>query len=285
MKCPYCGVHYMDDESVCPVCGKRAGVLAPKKKSKYSNSFRELPYEPHAKAATSSSKKSESSYNSKQANPAKHPPVSSTWQKASGQPYLPSQPQGTSSHASGCLIAAIIIGVILFLSILGANVSLHSFVTDVIEDDTISNFIEDDTVSQECAVTDLLTGTWTTSDGSLSVTIYEDGSLSWSDGANSTDPEIPSCYRLLLTDDNALSWCSEDELQEFPLDQYIHYTLYAEDSSDLLADLDLYLYYPIDQSPDTILQLECYDYETSSYQVLTRSESTTIPVTGNNQTA
>ena len=34
MKCPYCGVHYLDSEHECPVCGKRPGIGAPKKKSK-----------------------------------------------------------------------------------------------------------------------------------------------------------------------------------------------------------------------------------------------------------
>lgn len=32
MKCPYCGVYYMDDEHECPICGKRPGLLAPKDK-------------------------------------------------------------------------------------------------------------------------------------------------------------------------------------------------------------------------------------------------------------
>ena len=36
MKCPYCGVHYLDGERECPVCGRRPGIIAPKKKSKFT---------------------------------------------------------------------------------------------------------------------------------------------------------------------------------------------------------------------------------------------------------
>lgn len=32
MKCPYCRIHYDDSESVCPVCGKRAGTFPPIRK-------------------------------------------------------------------------------------------------------------------------------------------------------------------------------------------------------------------------------------------------------------
>ena len=42
MKCPYCGVHYMDDERECPICGKRSPVFGEKSRGTAHN-HTELP--------------------------------------------------------------------------------------------------------------------------------------------------------------------------------------------------------------------------------------------------
>lgn len=43
MKCPYCGVHYMDDERECPICGKRSPIFGQKKTAHRHKSLEDVP--------------------------------------------------------------------------------------------------------------------------------------------------------------------------------------------------------------------------------------------------
>lgn len=261
MKCPYCGVHYMDGERECPVCGKHAGPIAPKKQSKFTNPGFDMPYEAEKeKKATHTAKKSDSA---------------AAWQKAAAQsgsnPHArPGQKKQTTGCSIGCLIALIIMGVIIILTVFSARVGYNAVTTSSREEEP--GFLEDD-IYESCEIADVLTGTWGTSDGRLSITVHPDGTVAWTDGINTGEDEYPFCNRLLLNETNAGEYCSDEELKRFAIDQYTYYELHATDWENELDEINLHLYLPADQDIDSLTSFECCDCDTEEFYTFIRADA------------
>ncbi|WP_435645548.1 hypothetical protein [Butyricicoccus porcorum] len=263
MKCPYCGVHYLDSEHECPVCGNRPGIGAPKKKSKFT--AQDSSDQP-AREKNSSAKK------------ILHQPASSdaAWQRAAAQnsgasPKQPGEAR-TSGCAPGCLIVAIILILLTIVPAVMSYVTFSDFSGAV-------TFVDDDSELYEpCALDEVLSaGTWTNDDGSLRITVYDDGSIAWTDGIRTAQDPAPSFERMLLTEDTASESCSREELEQYPVEDYTHYTLYFSDSSSNLPDYDLYIYVPNDTAPEDVTSFGCFDWESDEFFTLTRIDQSEVP--------
>lgn len=267
MKCPYCGVHYLDGERECPVCGKRAGPLTPKKKSKFTNTARSIPYAPPGKSKAAAGKKPTAS--------SKHG-ASAAWQRAAKSGSLPPDSGARRGCLPGCLIVVILIAVILVGNLIPFLSGYHLF--ESLPDESTFSWEEEDSYEPDDFyepqdVSSFLTGSWRADSGDLTFTVFEDGSVSWSDGTDSAQNSTPSFDRLLLTDSNAEDHCSAEELEQFPIDRYTQYELYAYDEDGNLDALFLRFYSPIDADPAALTQLSCYDFVAGEYLTFRRTDS------------
>ncbi len=268
MKCPHCGIYYMDDERVCPICGKRPGIIAPKRKS--------VPF-PNRDAASTDADGSPKP--KKTADRA-----ASAWQRAAEQakehdhlPHYTTKPKTRRSHAFRPVFLIIVILVaVSILTSLVRNVAdeLTGFDTAAWEspadDDTDSIYAEADILDA------LPAGTWQEDGSDRTITIYENGSIDWSVGGITTDADYISVDHLLLDEDNASTYCTEDELALYPVSAYSQYTLYLSDWDDKLDTVYLCLYLPDDERVDERGGFDCYDYESSAYSSFTRIDNAPI---------
>ena len=131
----------------------------------------------------------------------------------------------------------------------------------------------------------VLTGTWRNTDGSLTLTIDEEGVVTWSDADGIHSDDVPLFERLNLTEDNQEEYCSVDEMRDYPLDSFTYYSLYAVAADwDDDSELDMWFYLPQEeQSPETF---DYYDYYEEAYGTFTRVSDSTQPIpAGPEQTA
>lgn len=229
MKCPHCGIYYMDDERECPVCGKRPGILTPNKKQ------------------VSHTTKLEK----------KKPPVQPAWQRTAAS----QQKKKKSSPSIGCLTIIIFIVIInIAAGIVGLFMNRTShFISREPEPEY------NDSAEISCELLEIFpAGTWVNTDGTITMTIDSSGTLSWTDGIYTAVDNYPLCSRLELTEDNAEEYCSEQELQLYPIAEYTRYTLYAWDNDN---DLNICIYIPIESSLyNGITEFDYYDYLNDTFQ-------------------
>lgn len=263
MKCPHCGIYYMDDERVCPICGKRPGIAPPKRKS--------VPY-PNMDTASADT--------DRRPKPKEKPAdrAAGAWQRAAEQakehdhlPYYTSRPKAKKTHAFRPVFL-----IIMILVVVSICTSLIRNVADELTDistPTWESPADDDTDSiyAEADILDALpAGTWQEDGSDRTITIYEDGSIDWSVGGVTADADYISVDHLLLDEDNASTYCTEDELERYPVAAYSQYTLYLSDWDGNLDTLYLCLYLPNGESVDDRGGFDCYDYETSGYSSFSR---------------
>ncbi|MDO5783809.1 MAG: hypothetical protein Q4P20_01960 [Eubacteriales bacterium] len=287
MKCPHCGIHYMDGERECPLCGKRPGLLAPKKKSKFNSADVEQEYRPSpkkAKPATSTERKQ--TYNHKK--PAS---TEAAWQRAAAGAHshdnpLAASPRQQKNKASGCLVVVILFIIFIAAScifgIMSYNDVAHS-ATDWLDDTFLSDDYDDsDDIYESCDPYEAFSsGTWVNEDYSLTMVVDDSGTISWSDGTKSAVDDYPLFQRLALTEDNASDYCSDDELEEYPIDEYTQYTLWAStwnDETDDSDSLSICLYMPNDVDAADVTSFDYYDYDAGEYHTFTYlSDATALP--------
>lgn len=256
MKCPHCGVHYLDTERQCPVCGRRPGVFAPKKKPRFSSP--DTSGEPF-------------------------PRVSRTGEPAAPRPDAPpSAPRRTKQ--SGCAPGCLIVAVVLFVLTLLPTLLGFGLYRDVMESSAQPE--QEELFYEPLAPTDVLpAGTWQSEDGALLLTLHADGAVAWTDGVSTAEDAYPVFDRLLLTDGLAPEYCSEAELSRFPIDTYTHYHFYFYDPESELGEYDLYLYLPTDAAPEDIASVDCYDWERDQFFTLTLTDQPAVLPAPDSQSA
>lgn len=282
MKCPHCGIYYTDGEKKCPVCGKRPGIQAPKpQKQSEGTSHKEILHQPKKQPSAQSTERKQTYGNKSKSTEA-------AWQQAAAGQHTHANPlepkQKKSGCGSGCLIILIIFILITVIQIIGAvGFNVFSYSEDVGE--SITSFLEDEDIGEEMDIQTVLTGTWRNTDGSLTLTIDEEGVVTWSDADGIHSDDVPLFERLNLTEDNQEEYCSADELQDYPPDSFTYYSLYAVASDwDDDSELDMWFYLPREeQSPETF---DYYDYYEETYGTFTRVSDSTQPIpAGPEQTA
>lgn len=247
MKCPYCGVHYLGGERQCPVCGKRAGIGTPKKKSKFTS--QPLSYQPPKKTKS----KAQNTYVSFDASAKK--------EKA----------------AKKSNVIPIFLGIIIFLFAVSFLISIVVSISEYVSYET--SIPEYESVYESCELYEVLpSGTWINDDGSMLFITYSDGSISWTDGTETATDSYPMMDRVNLTEETAPDYCSEEELQNYPVTEYTHYDLWFYDSSTTLPEYDLCVYLPNDTAPEDITAFDCYDRNTDTYFTLKMIDENELPV-------
>lgn len=283
MKCPHCGIHYMDDERECPVCGKRPGILAPKKQSKFSGAQQE-PISKKSKPASSTKRKQ--TYNHK-----KPTSTEAAWQRAAAGAHSHDNPLAANAgrqktKGSGCLIVAILLAVFIVAPAIFGMISFQN-VTDSAADWLDNTFQSDDyddydDIYESCAPSDAFSsGTWVNEDASVTMAVDTAGTISWSDSNGDFLDDYPLFQHLALTEDNAGDYCSDTELEQYPIADYTQYVLWASvwnDETDDSNSLDICLYIPNDMDSAAVTSFDYYDYGTGEYHTFTYvSDSTVLP--------
>lgn len=226
MKCPHCGIYYMDGEKECPVCGKRPGIMAPKKKSIF-----DMPA------------------------PSTDQPKA---QKVNRQKNAVRLDEPAKPKKKRLNLPLIIFGIIFFLFAAVFVVSLVISITESIRYEIASP--EPESVYESCELDEILpSGTWETVDGSMRFVTHADGSISWTDGTETATDSNPMLDRVNLTEENAPDFCSEYELENYPVSAYTHYNLWFYDASTDLPEYDLCVYLLNESAPEEIAQFDCYD--------------------------
>ncbi len=285
MKCPYCGIHYEDSERECPVCGKRPGLFAPKKKSKFSASEPEdRPSPKKAKSASSTARKQ--TYNHKKPDSAED-----AWQRAAAGAHshddpLSAAPRGQKKKASGCLIAVVVFILFFFILFIFSIVSFRAVTHSAanwLDDTFLSEDYEDyDDIYEYCDPSEAFPlGTWVNDDASVTMAVDSESTFSWTNGIEVFTDEYALFERLALTAGNAGDHCSEEELARYPIEDYTLYTLYAscwDEESDDSPILSICMYIPNDTDTAALTSFDYYDYETGEYHTFTFvSNATALP--------
>ena len=246
MKCPHCGIYYMDDERVCPVCGKRSGISTP-------------PTNSPLKKATSVPPEKKIKYKN---NDTTSKPI----QPKQTQTFTHKQPK-KSSRGCGCLIVIILIVAFSIIS---------SVVSNLIFSSTPDVPAWEDSGYESTIISDILpSGSWTADVYDLTITIHPDDTITWTDGIDTARDDYPVCFKIPLTDEKA----EEYELNELiPFDSFTLYNLSFRDADSPIPDCDLYIFIPNDIETENITHFPCYDWDeeewvTFSYQ----SKPTTVP--------
>lgn len=286
MKCPHCGIYYTDGEKECPVCGKRPGIQAAKssaRKSSAGTSHKDVPHQPKKKPSAQSTERKQT-YGNKSSS------TETAWQQAAAGQHTHTNPlepkQKTSGCGSGCLIILIVFILITAIQIIGAvGFNVMAKPEGVIESIFSSSEESAEDIGEDVDIQTVLTGTWRNSDGTLTLTIDEEGVVTWSDSDGIHSDDVPLFERLNLTEDNQEEYCSADELQDYPPDSFTYYSLYAVASEwDDDSELDMWFYLPQEeQSPEIF---DYYDYYEEAYGTFTRVSDSTQPIpAGPEQTA
>lgn len=283
MKCPHCGIHYMDDERECPVCGKRPGLFAPKKKSKFTSASAEPTAPKKTKPAASTARKQ--TYNHKKPDSAE-----AAWQRAAAGAHSHDNPLASDtrkkSRHTGCLAVVIVLAVFFLLPTLLSVVSFHSITDSAVNwlDNTFQSddyeYDDYDDIYQSCDPSAAFpSGTWVNEDASVTMAVDEEGTVFWQDSDGSFQDDYPLFQRLELSVSNAADYCTEEELTLYPVSDYIHYTLWASDTdpeTDDFRELDLYLYIHNDTDPADVTAFDYYDLETEEYHTFTYVSTATV---------
>ncbi|MDO4173325.1 MAG: hypothetical protein Q4D42_01050 [Eubacteriales bacterium] len=263
MKCPYCGIHYLDGEKECPVCGKRPGLLSPKKTSKFTQPQQDHSDPPKQKKSSGQSTARKQTYNNKKKS------TTAAWQQAAAGQHthdnpLEKQPSGAKT---GCLIVVVLVIILIATSICFAI--FQSFAENSSSFDDSNSFLDSDTGNAYnwMDAVDLGTGTWSNADGSITFTIDADGSLYCTTDDTSHTDEYPSCYRLDLNEDNQEIYCLDSELEAFPPNSFGYYEISGYDEDGYFFDCRFYLPANTDTLPDTF---DYYDYNTGDFGSFTR---------------
>ena len=286
MKCPHCGIYYTDGEKECPVCGKRPGMQAAKssaRKSSAGTSHKYVPHQPKKKPSAQSAERKQT-YGNKSSS------TEAAWQQAAAGQHTHDNPleqkKKKSGCGSGCLIILIVFILITAIQIIGAvGFNVMAKPEGVIESIFSSSEESAEDIGEDVDIQTVLTGTWRNTDGSLTLTIDEEGVITWSDADGIHSDDVPLFERLNLTEDNQKEYCSVDEIKDYPLDSFTYYSIYAMAAEwDDDSELDMWFYLPQDtQSPETF---DYYDYYEETYDTFTRVSDSTEPMpSGPEQTA
>lgn len=243
MRCPHCHIHYLDEERVCPICGKRAGVAAQRTQTKSVRRVKSV------KADTSPAKK---------ANTPSKPKPSSGW---TTKPSKSARKTRKNGKKRGCITPLFLI---ILLYILISFLFYRGWkVVDVIAShvpfsDTMP-WEEEDWGTDEDVVwydypVECMVGTWENQTNGDRLTVQEDGSVTvLSNGSAYVSSMDDSFFCVLDVDDsNAKEYLSEknrDLIDDYPPEDYYYCELdcYPRDEEDDIISeqcLSLLIYLP-----------------------------------------
>ena len=225
MKCPHCGVYYMDDERECPVCGKRPGIAAKKKK-----------YTPPI------------SYDKPISKPKKKAEPAAV--KASGVSADDAKPKNKKPH--GCLTVFVLFVVISVIANLIGGLFSSCSVSDIAVPEPEPLSSEEPVICLTIAP-----GTWHIENETTDLTavVDVDNTISWTVGTE-TAADLQPYFTAV---ENPEEEIGSETVRDYPSDTYDCYNLYFYDSETDSDGYDFYMFLPIGTSPYELEDFDCYN--------------------------
>lgn len=272
MKCPYCGIYFIDGERECPVCGRRIPTGAAK--SKETGELHQNTQ--HKKVKFSAKPDSEQRRQMHAADAPPSPPLRTFSAK-------PKQKSG----GRGCLVGVLLL--LLLFSLFGGLFGLvfdAAFVDQIIEgvnsgmEDAFSDPSENlQEYSEELdEVPKELVGTWKSEDTDLTFEFRKNGQVRWNregfDEPLQATPTVVSYASLQEASEEVISDIADEYgLEQLAPEEYTMYEVSAYNpwnEGDMDVDLDLRLYVSNEEeNPDTLV---VYDHYSDEYDAFHRAK-------------
>ncbi|MGN1014450.1 MAG: hypothetical protein ACI4PM_03720 [Butyricicoccus sp.] len=262
----------MDNEKVCPLCGKRPGTAASAKKTSQPVSYTAQKKNASSKALRNQSSSSRSASSRR---------ASRSRKKANAS--------GTSKPIVFWIILVLIVANLLirtntdFLSSF-STISIPSSVSSLLDtwEEDKTDLTSASLTTSECPT--LLVGEWESAATGDTFRIRKNGTMLWSyDGETfHSDSDTSVEFTLYeLSSDDAEDYLSEEEIEYYPPDSYVYYFAYVPCSSDVDTPSDdqyfnVWFYLPRDLyslgESEVGWSIDAYDYSNDVYTVYTRTK-------------
>ena len=213
MRCPYCHVHYLDEEKVCPMCGRRAvrtGAGTTSGGTKPKPEKRGKPLKPASSVKRKPAVK----------QPPRPAPVNlsgSGWDTLS---------EHSSRKKRGCLFPFLILLVLFAVITMIANASFTGLtqsgfsVSDLI--DSLDDSSDDQLSSWYDSPIACMVGTWESQTTGDRITFHVDGSLTVSSGSVSADCAEDDVFCRVTDSPRALSKDNRGRAADYPPEDYYY---------------------------------------------------------------
>ncbi|MGI6171530.1 MAG: SPOR domain-containing protein [Butyricicoccus sp.] len=252
MRCPYCHVHYLDEEKICPMCGRRAvrmGAGTTSGGTKPKPEKRGKPAKPASSVKRKPSAKQQTATPRPQKQPARPAPVN-----LSGSGW-DTPPEHSSRKKRGCLFPFLILLVLFSVITMIANSSFTGLtqsgfsVSDLI--DSLDDSSDDQLSSWYDSPIACMVGTWESQTTGDRITFHVDGSLTVSSGSVSAGCAEDDVFCRVTDSPRALSKDNRDRAADYPPEDYYYceFSMFPKDEDGGYLDFptfDLLIFIPRD---------------------------------------
>ena len=252
MRCPYCHVHYLDEEKICPMCGRRAvrtGAGTTSGGTKPKPETRGTP----AKPASSVKRKPAAKPSVSKQSPHKQPPRPAPVNLSGSGWDTP--PEHSAGKKRGCLFPFLILLVLFAVITMIANAGFTGLtqsgfsVSDLI--DSLDDSSDDGDSSWYDAPIECMVGTWESRTTGDRITFHADGSLTVSSGSTAVDCAADDVFCRLTDSPRALSEDNRDRAADYPPEDYYYceFSMFPKDEDGGYLDFptfDLLIFIPRD---------------------------------------
>lgn len=281
MRCPYCHVHYMDDEKTCPMCGKRAMHTASAKSSAKPKPDRTKSGQTAAKQKPAKAKSAKSVKSG--ASSLKQPPrpnavnlSGSGWDASAGH---------TAKKKRGCLFPFLIILVLFAVITMISNLSFSNITENRAQnissvDDLLDSLEDrgwfDGTADDEESVwydspIACMVGTWESRTTGDCLTFHEDGTVTVTTGSTAIDCAANDVFCRVTDSEAELSAVNRGRIADYPPEDYYYceFSIFPKDDDGLYLEsqtFDLLIYLPRDlyeseTPPESGTEISAFHYD------------------------
>ena len=262
MRCPYCHVHYLDEEKICPMCGRRAvrtGAGTTSGGTKPKPEKRGKPLKPASSV--------------KRKPAVKQPPRPAPVNLSGAGGDTPSEHSAGTKR--GCLFPFLILLVLFAVITMIANVSFtgltHSgfSVSDLV--DSLDDSSDDgDSIWYDSPIK-CMVGTWESQTTGDRITFHVDGSLTVYSGSASADCAADDVFCRVTDSPRALSEENRDRAADYPPEDYYYceFSMFPKDEDGGYLDFptfDLLIFIPRDlyeseTPPESGTEIAAFHYD------------------------
>lgn len=212
MRCPHCGIHYMDGEKICPICGKRAGIAAARRTN--TKPVRS------AQPSQSKTKPSANRTTAKRSSKPQAAAPSTAWRET---PKRPKKSAQQTKKKRGCTTPFLILFVIYLLFTFFSAVDLPDRLPWSDEMDEFGYEDDVDWVETYDYPVACMIGTWESTETGDQLTVEEDGSVTLTSGDVSCTADSSDSFFQVLNLESASTKDYESALFENDTDLTLDY--------------------------------------------------------------
>ena len=262
MRCPYCHVHYLDEEKICPMCGRRAvrmGAGTTSGGTKPKPEKRGKPLKPASSVKRKPAVK----------QPPRPAPVNlsgSGWDTLS---------EHYSRKKRGCLFPFLILLVLFAVITMIANASFTGLTQSGFSVSDLIDSLDDSSGGGQSSwydsPIDCMVGTWESRTTGDRITFHVDGSLTVSSGSTAVDCAADDVFCRLTDSPRALSEDNRDRAADYPPEDYYYceFSMFPKDEDGGYLDFptfDLLIFIPRDlyegeTMPESGTEIAAFHYD------------------------